>query len=275
MRCVLEVIGPGDPLRLEQVEDRAGDRLVPAGRREDVVGREMPEGRGGEQVRAVRERLREHRGEIAIVDGELAGQVVIEGNLLLRVETDGLVLERALADVVLLGFVVHSHEPVRRTVQRLIRRGVVHLPVRADPGMVEVRLHAPVPEVESAHCCAAQVGVVVRAAGVIAFAAWAGGCAVGAARRVRQCAEVIVEGMVLLHEDENVLHFVHVSVGSGRRCGRDREQHDETADVFHSHGGLGVGGRSGYPKRAPPAWPTGGKPGHCDGGALTSEPCGF
>src|SRR5207253_8581224 len=81
LRRVLEVVGPGDTVRLEQIEDRAGDGLVSAGRREDVIGREMPEGGGGEQVGPVRERLRQHRREVAVVDGELFGEVVIKGNL--------------------------------------------------------------------------------------------------------------------------------------------------------------------------------------------------
>jgi len=38
---------------------------------------------------------------------------------------------------------------------------------------------------------------------------------VRAAAHVRQHAEVIVEGVVLLHQDDDVLHFVEVAVRAG------------------------------------------------------------
>ena len=138
--------------------------------------------------------------------------------------------------------------------QRSVRRREVHLVVRAHPRMVEIRPHATIREVESAHRSAARVGVVVRAAqraqrvaaaseavdaGVIALAAAAVARAVRAAARVRQRAEVIVERVVLLHEDEDVLHLAQVALGARRRGEGEREQREEAGEVFRSHGRLG------------------------------------
>src|SRR5690242_6641193 len=45
LRCILEVVGPGQPVLVHQVEDRSGDRLVPTGWRKNFGGGEMSERR--------------------------------------------------------------------------------------------------------------------------------------------------------------------------------------------------------------------------------------
>jgi len=54
---------------------------------------------------------------------------------------------------------------------------------------------------------------------------------VRAARHVRQDAEVIVEGVVLLHQDDDVLHLVQVSVGASGEVAAEAREKDEQRDL--------------------------------------------
>ena len=222
-----EEIDPGDVAPIEQVHDGAGDRLVPTRRREDLRGRQVPERGRRQGVGAVGEGGPDHRGEIPIVDREGLRQRVVEGQVPLVVEPHRVVVGRRLqAVVVLLGGVVHENEPVvRARHQRRRRTHEVRFGVAARPLVLQVRRGAVVLRVEGEHGAAVIVDVRV-AAGQIAAAPRAGepvhagvvervarARPVRAAWHVRQRAEVVVEGVVLLHEHDHVLDAVQVTCG--------------------------------------------------------------
>src|SRR6266481_855771 len=73
---VLEIIGPGNVVRFQQIEDRTGDRFISSGWRKNFRSRQMTERRRRQQVRPVGKRWAQHGAEISVVDGELLRQVV-------------------------------------------------------------------------------------------------------------------------------------------------------------------------------------------------------
>src|SRR5947209_17642813 len=91
LRGVLVVVGPGDVVFIEQIEDGSVDGFVTAAGRRDVAGGEMAEGRGGEKIGAVGEGGSKDGGEVAVVDGELLREIVVEGDFVLGVEAHSLI----------------------------------------------------------------------------------------------------------------------------------------------------------------------------------------
>src|SRR5207237_8430581 len=81
VRQSLEVVSPSGAMFIHELEDRASDRLVAAKRRNDLIGAQVSERGCSHQVGAVGERGAEKRREIAIADGELLCQIVIERDL--------------------------------------------------------------------------------------------------------------------------------------------------------------------------------------------------
>src|SRR6202040_666641 len=112
--CVLKVVGPGDVVFVEEIEDGSVDGFIAAGGWEDVAGGEMPEGGGGHEVGAVGEGGSEDRGEVAVVDGELLREIVVEGDFGLGVEVHGLIFRGVFYSgrVDLFGHVVDADEAV-------------------------------------------------------------------------------------------------------------------------------------------------------------------
>ena len=94
---ILEVVGPGDVVFIEKIEDRPVDGFVTAGGRGDVTCREMAEGGGSEKIGAVGEGGSEDRREIAVIDGEFLGQIVVERDFVLGVEVHRLIFGRVFA----------------------------------------------------------------------------------------------------------------------------------------------------------------------------------
>src|SRR5689334_4025775 len=97
-----------------------------------------------QEIGAVRKRRAEHRGKIAIVDGKLLRQIVIERNLLLVVKGHGLVVSGSFHAVVeLIGLVIDENEPIhQRLKQRVIRMIEIRLAMRVGPSVVKVGNHA-------------------------------------------------------------------------------------------------------------------------------------
>ena len=83
-RLVLVVDGPVDAVGVEAVEDRASRRRAGLARVVDRARR-----RAGEEVRAVGERLGEHRGEVALADREVLRERVGERDVALVPEAHG------------------------------------------------------------------------------------------------------------------------------------------------------------------------------------------
>ena len=168
------VARPADAVRVEPVEDGPVGR-DPGDRR--GVGGDQPEGGAGQQEAAIRVRLGQHRAEVAVAEGERAGQRVVEGDLLARV-----VRHRPVAAA------LGPDEPVVAAVRVLQVAGV---PALGDvAGLAGIRL------VEGADVAARRVRVRVRRA-----AAAVEGEPVTSAEHP----EVVVEGMVLLHHDHDVV----------------------------------------------------------------------
>src|SRR5580692_5342183 len=135
----------------------------------------MAEGGGGQQIGAVGKGGAEDRGEVTIADGELLGEVVIEGNVSLRVETHGLIVGCGFdAVVVLLGDVIDADEPVAfDVVKRVHGMEEVDLFVGLEPGMIEVGAGAAAIVVEGKDGAAVVVGVGVEAGDVAGFVGFA------------------------------------------------------------------------------------------------------
>ncbi len=238
LRRILEIVPPCHPVAVHQVEDGAGDRLVAAGRREGVVGGEMPERGRRHQVEAVGNGWSDHGRKLPVADREVFGQVVIERDVGLVEIGDRRILGRRDPVDRRLG-VVHPHEAVHLGVhQREVRVLVVDLLVGREPAVIQVRDHAAREAVEGLHRMAVDIQVVIIAVQLAAFLEVAGqpvdaavvavradriGLVIGAARRVGQDPEIVVEGVVLLHHDDDVLHHAEIAVRQGGG-GRDKAQ---------------------------------------------------
>jgi hypothetical protein len=230
-RRVGKVVDPEDLVRVEQVEDGAGDGPIATGGWE-LLGRvEVTERRGGERVGAVGEGRPQQRREIPVVDGEGLRQPVVEGQVVLGVEPHRLVFGRALTqDVRLLGGVVHQHEAVVEwRPQRVAGVREIRLHVTAQPLMVEVRLHAIILQMKGRDERAVIIEVGVEAPQLVGGVTLAGepidACmlvvlarpaAVGTASDIGQRAEIVVERVVLLHQDDDVFHPAEITIGTGR-----------------------------------------------------------
>ncbi len=113
LRYILEIVRPGNSVLVEQVENGSSDRLVSSRRGKLVSGGHMPKRSSSQKIRAVRKRRPEHRGEVAIVDGEFLCQIVVERNVVLVVEPHRLVISHVLGSgVELSGQVVDSDEAI-------------------------------------------------------------------------------------------------------------------------------------------------------------------
>src|SRR5258708_39730421 len=99
---------------MEKIEDVAVDGFETAGGRGDVTGREMAEGGGGAKIGAVGEGGSKYGREIAVIDGELLCQIVVEGDFVLGVEVHGLIFGGVFCSggVDLCGHVIDAHEAV-------------------------------------------------------------------------------------------------------------------------------------------------------------------
>src|SRR6185503_4294767 len=228
LRRILEVVGPRDVVALQQVEVRACDRLVAAVGWDLVARGQVPERGRGQEVRPVGERRAQERREEPIADRELARELVVEWDLVLVVETHGVVVSGRLDTAVrLLVLVVDPHEAVHRSVSpRVVGVIEVDLAVRAYPLVIEVRGHAAVRIVKRERGAAVIVEVCVRAVEVsggvdlaaqtvdaamivrpaaaavvgvaVAIIAMVPGAVIWAAWREREGTEVVVERMILL-----------------------------------------------------------------------------
>src|SRR5262249_21721949 len=159
-----KIILPGNGPGIEEVEERAGNRLVAASGRENLVGCQMAEGRRRHLVRTVRERRTNDRTVVAIVDREALGDAVIEGEIVLVVEAHRVIVGRALAAVDLLLSVVHQDEAVIETAcQGICRIVEVGLHVAARPVVLQVWAGAVAGVVKGDARVAVVVGVGVGA----------------------------------------------------------------------------------------------------------------
>src|SRR4029077_1871357 len=70
LRRVLKVVSPGNLIRIEQVKNRSGDRLVASGWRKLVVRGQMPKRSSGHEKRTVGKRRSEHRRKVAVIHRE-------------------------------------------------------------------------------------------------------------------------------------------------------------------------------------------------------------
>lgn len=77
LRSILEIVSPTDAILVEEIKDRAGDGSVAAGGRKGVAGSQMPEGRGSQEIGAVRKSRTEKPGEVAVIYAEVLGEVVV------------------------------------------------------------------------------------------------------------------------------------------------------------------------------------------------------
>src|SRR4051794_27632170 len=100
---------------VEEIKDRPVDRLVSACRRKNITGCEVTEGGSGEQERTVGESGSKNGREIAIIDGKILCQAVVERDLVLGVEVHGLIFGGIFVatDVDLFGRVVYPYESIR------------------------------------------------------------------------------------------------------------------------------------------------------------------
>jgi hypothetical protein len=193
----------------------------------------MTKGSCRQQVRAVRKCRPEHGSEIAIVDRELAGQAVIERNVLLGIKAHGLVIGGIFDPVVnLFRFVIHSDKSVaQRKLACAVRVEKIHFLMRSQPRMIQVGRSAALPIVKNRNeraiiipVCVetAQAPVVVRHAGqavdaaVVSVSASEQPAVIRAARRIGQRPEVIIERVVFLHNHNHMFYFLQVAVGIGR-----------------------------------------------------------
>ena len=142
---------------------------------------------------------------------------------------------------------------MRRLLKGAVRGGEVRLVVRPDPAVIEIGNDAAAVVVEGEHDAVVVVAVGVEAdqlvvggeagqpvdAAVIVLAAAvvvaiaipiAARMVVGAARRIGERAEVVVERMVLLHHDDDVIDLSQIAVGGGgAQPGRAQQGQDQRA----------------------------------------------
>ena len=155
----------------------------------------MTERRAGQEIVAVRERLREDRAEVAVARGEFLEELEIEGQVAARVVAHGATATGVVGVDVLGGEAVHH--------------GVVPLPVRPVPGMVEV----------------GHLAVALLAERLDRIAAQRIGIGRAPRRTVLgpQAPEVVIVRAVLLHHDDDVLDGDRGPVQSARGQGVDRK----------------------------------------------------
>ena len=115
---------PRHARRVEALEDRPARRDEVGRCRRQIVP-DVTEGRGGEEIEAVRERLGQRRAEEAVRGRELPVEPVVEGQIMLVV-----VAHRAAAAGIVGEKLVGRSEAVHRA--------TVPFPVRPVPGMIEV-----------------------------------------------------------------------------------------------------------------------------------------
>src|SRR5262249_22805511 len=176
-----------------------------------------------------RERRTEDRTEVAIADREGLREVVVEREIVVVVVPHRVPIERLLGTF---GFRVDLDEPVvGARVQR--RRGSpeIALLVASDPAVVEIRTRTEAWFVERVNYLAKVTGVAVatdegpgrrlplarqpvdtRAVGRITSLEAAPGV-VRCVRNISENAEVVVEGVVLLHRDDDVFRVAQISIG--------------------------------------------------------------
>ena len=148
---------------------------------DEVVGGDEAEGGAGQEEAAIRVGLGQDGAEVAVAEREGLGQRVVEGDLL-----PGVVRHRPVAAA------LGPDEPIVAAVRVLQVAGV--------PALGDVAGLARVGLVEGADIPAARVRIRVRRA-----AAAVEGEAVAPAEH----AEVVVEGVVLLHDDHDVVDLGH------------------------------------------------------------------
>ena len=243
--CVLEVVGPSDVVFIEEIEDGSVDGLVAAWGWGDVAGGEMAEGGGGHKVRAVGEGGSEDGGEVAVVDGELLGEIVVEGDFALGVEVHGLIFSGVFYSgrIDLFGHVVDADEAVGEEVlERVVGVIEVGFAMGGEPAVVEIGADAAARVMKDGDDLAGFIFVAVGAdevaadvevagesvdASVVVFGAARGvvaatlvtvmlGLVIGTTRSECEGSEVVIEGVVLLHDDDDVLDLAQVAVGAGR-----------------------------------------------------------
>jgi hypothetical protein len=101
---------------------------------------------------------------LPIADSEALCQTVIEGEVFLRVERNGLVVGWILATIFLLGKIVPAYKSVaQRARARAVRTPEVHFKVSAHPTMVKVRKHASAAAVKSMDRAAIVIEIRVAA----------------------------------------------------------------------------------------------------------------
>jgi hypothetical protein len=194
-----------------------------------------------------------------VAEGEVLRQAIIERQLVLVVERHRLVFDRRLrADV---GLVGREHEPVApEMLQRVVGIGEVGRFMDGDPTVVDIGNGAAPRVVEGEDGAAVAVEVRIAAqegaaggdlacqavdAAVIVGQAAFGAIAVavlvviavdharpvvGPARHIGQGPELIVEGMVLLHHDDDVLQVPQVAIGQGRPGSQQAPQPAKSAE---------------------------------------------
>jgi hypothetical protein len=130
---------------------------------------------------------------------------------------------------VLLGDVIYADETIALGIPKS-QRGTekIDLFVGLEPRVIEVGTGAAAVVVKGENRAAVVIEVGVEAGDVAGLVGFAGKAVdtvvvilaaavefmvIRAAGRVGQCAEVIVEGMVLLHDHDHVFHFFYVAVG--------------------------------------------------------------
>ena len=224
-RDVRVVVPPADAVLVEAVEDRAVRRV--GGRDARRVGADVPERGAGDEEPAVRVRLGHHRAEVAVADREVTCHRVVEGDVFAGPVTHGC-------------GAAGPHEPHVRPVVPTLVRGV---PALRDAG---ARVPARVRVVEGPHVPAGGIGVVVDRR-----PARADGEPVSAPEHP----EMVVEGVVLHHEHDDVLDLGH-RVGAGGHVGERSAPRREQRST-----------RPEPPRRACPPRPRGGS-----SGARCSEP---
>jgi hypothetical protein len=181
------VVLPADPVLIEPVEDRAvrGVGVRHTGRE---LGGHVAERSTGDEEPAVRIGLGHHRAEVAVADREVVGHRVVEGQ-------------------VVAGPVAHRGRAAR--VHEAPVGAVVPADVRGVPGLayVGVGVADRVRVVERRDVTPGGVGAVVDRLAVAPE-----GEPVAAAKHP----PVVVEGVVLHHEHDDVLDLGH-GVGAGRQ----------------------------------------------------------
>src|SRR5260370_23257693 len=113
LRRILKIVGPGDSIFIQQIENSSVVRLISSRRRKLIVCAQMAKGGRGHEISAICKRWPKHRGEIAVVHREICGQVIVERNLVLVIKAHRLIVARRLEAVLrLLRAVVHSHQSI-------------------------------------------------------------------------------------------------------------------------------------------------------------------